>query len=206
MDRREHWERVYVAKADGELSWFQSAPGVSLELIQGVVPPARSVIDVGGGQSALAAGLLAMGVERVTVLDIAPSALRRGRERLGAAAERVRWVEGDVLEARGLGPADVWHDRAVFHFLTEAADRRLYAAAVRDALRPGGHAVIATFAPSGPERCSGLAVRRYDAAGIAAEFGAEFELVNSATETHTTPWGKAQEFAYAVLRRGAPVD
>lgn len=203
MDRAEHWESVYANKGDTELSWFQDRPGMSLELLGSIRPPPRGVVDVGGGQSSLAGALLDHGVERVVVLDLAASAIERGRERLGARAERVQWLVGDVLDDHDLGPIDAWHDRAVFHFLTDPQDRVRYTTAAAAALPAGRHAVIATFAQSGPETCSGLPVRRYDADTLAAEFGAGFRLVGSASEEHTTPWGKKQDFVYAVLRREA---
>jgi SAM-dependent methyltransferase len=201
--RRQHWEAVYQTKSDEQLSWYQARPEVSLRLIEGLRPPPRRVIDVGGGQSALAGELVARGVPEVTVLDVSAGALERARARLGpAVAGRIRWVHGDVLEVgAGLGPVDLWHDRAVFHFLTDPGDRRRYAAAAAEAVVPGGHAIVATFALTGPERCSGLPVCRYDAEGLGAEFAPAFRLAGSAAETHVTPWGKAQDFTYAVLER-----
>lgn len=201
MSRAAHWENVYLSKADRELSWFQPSPSVSLDLIDGLVPRPTSVVDVGGGQSALAGELLDRGVTGITVVDISPAALERGRTRLGSRSGLVRWVAGDVLEAADLGPCDLWHDRAVFHFLTERADRSRYVEAAARAVAPRGHAIVATFALTGPEKCSGLAVMRYDAASLANEFRSAFELVTSAAETHTTPWGKPQDFVYVVLRR-----
>lgn len=200
MTRAQHWETVYATKGDHELSWFQHAPSMSLTLIRRVRPTPHSAIDVGGGQSGLAGELLRLGVEDVTVLDLSSSALERARRRLGDDARSVRWIVGDALGARDLR-VDLWHDRAVFHFLTDEGERRRYAQAASSAVRPGGHAIIATFAPTGPEKCSGLPVRRYDAQSLAAEFADGFTLVDSATETHATPWGKAQDFTYALLRR-----
>lgn len=200
MTRAQHWESVYSTKGDGELSWFQDAPAMSIALIRRVRPTPRSAIDVGGGQSGLAGELLRLGVEDVSVLDIASSALERARQRLGDDARSVRWIVGDALEARDLR-VDLWHDRAVFHFLTDEEERRRYAQAASSAVRSGGHAIIATFAPTGPEKCSGLPVRRYDADALAGEFADGFTLVESATETHATPWGKSQDFTYALLRR-----
>jgi SAM-dependent methyltransferase len=200
LTRAQHWETVYSTKGDEELSWFQHAPAMSLALIRRIHPTPRSAIDVGGGQSGLASELLRLGVEDVSVLDISSSALERARKRLGQDADRVRWIVGDALEARDLR-VHLWHDRAVFHFLTDEEDRRRYVAAASTSVLPGGHAIIATFAPTGPEKCSGLLVRRYDADALAAEFADGFTLVESATETHATPWGKAQDFTYALLRR-----
>jgi 2-polyprenyl-3-methyl-5-hydroxy-6-metoxy-1,4-benzoquinol methylase len=199
--RREHWETVYRDKADAQLSWFQAEPSASLALIRSLRPAPRRVIDVGGGQSALAGELVSSGVEEVTVLDISDAAISRARERLGERATRVRWLTADVLESPDLGAFDLWHDRAVFHFLTDPGDRMRYADAVRRSVPSGGHVIMATFAPTGPEKCSGLPVRRYDARGIASELGESFRLLDSASESHATPWGKTQDFVYALLGR-----
>jgi SAM-dependent methyltransferase len=203
MDRRAHWEEVYRTKADADLSWFQERAAVSLELIAGISPRPRSVIDVGGGQSGLAGELLGIGVERVAVLDISGAALERARERMGEAASRVEWIEADVVAepAPELGRFEFWHDRAVFHFLTGAEERARYAALAARTVMRGGHLVIAAFGPSGPEKCSGLEVRRWDAGSLAAELGAGFELLPGREENHVTPWGKPQAFTYALLRR-----
>ncbi len=202
--RTEHWETVYRTKGDTELSWFQAEPGRSLELVRSLPNRPRHVLDVGGGQSSLAGALLEDGVETVTVVDLAPSALARGRERLGPAADRVHWVAGDVLDPATLAdvaPVDLWHDRAVLHFLTDADEPRRYVEAAARLVTPGGHAIVATFAPDGPERCSGLPVRRYDGAALAAAFAPAFRLVQSDHETHATPWDAMQAFTYAVLER-----
>lgn len=211
MDRRQHWQHVYETKADDQLSWFQPRPTTSLALIRAIVPAPASVIDIGGGQSSLAAALLREGVAHVAVLDISVVAIDRAKARLGQSADRVRWIVADVLEAPSpdtqrpgapdLGTFDLWHDRAVFHFLTDSHDRQRYAQAAARAVRPGGHAVIATFAPTGPEKCSGLPVQRYDADALAAEFAPAFTPVRAESETHTTPWGKAQDFTCVLLRR-----
>jgi 2-polyprenyl-3-methyl-5-hydroxy-6-metoxy-1,4-benzoquinol methylase len=201
MNRRAHWEHVYESKGDAELSWFQSTPTRSLSLIDALRPRPGRVIDVGGGQSALASELVARGVEHVSVVDIASAAIERGRARPGATAEAIRWIVGDVLELRDLGRFDLWHDRAVFHFLTDPEDRRRYVAAAARAIPAGGHAIVATFALTGPEKCSGLPACRYDAALLAREFDGSFVGVESAAETHRTPWGRTQHFTYVVLRR-----
>jgi SAM-dependent methyltransferase len=199
--RQEHWETLYRTRGDTELSWFQAHPAVSLSLIESLRPAPGSVIDVGGGHSALAGALLARGIESVTVVDISSAAIGRGRERLGSAADRVRWIVADVLEAPDLGELDLWHDRAVFHFLTDIEDQRNYISTASTSVRPGGHAIVATFAPTGPEKCSGLPVCRYDAAQLARAWGESFELIRSATESHATPWGTTQDFTYVVLVR-----
>lgn len=202
MDLRDHWNNIYQSKTDSELSWLQSEPAMSLSLIKSLEPAPRRVIDVGGGQSLLSGLLLNRypSVE-VTVLDISSAAMDRARRRLGVAAQKVQWIVADVLAVEELGSFDLWHDRAVFHFLTRPEDRRRYVSVAARAVVPDGHAIVATFAPTGPEKCSGLPVCRYDAASLAAEFGSQFRLVSSAAESHRTPSGKTQEFIYAILQR-----
>jgi SAM-dependent methyltransferase len=199
MTRKEHWESVYESKGDAEVSWTEAEPRESLSLI-GEVCLAGRVIDVGGGTSVLAERLVDLGYS-VAVLDISEKALDRARRRLGARGDRVRWIVADVTARPDIGVFDVWHDLAVFHFLTDAAERAAYVDLLLRTVRVGGHAIIATFAPDGPEKCSGLAVRRYDGASLVAELGAGLELVKSRPVTHLTPWGKAQAFAYFLLRR-----
>jgi SAM-dependent methyltransferase len=196
---REHWEAVYRSKDDTELSWTQPEPHMSLSLIREVCGRGR-VIDVGGGVSALAGRLADEGYS-VAVVDIAEAALARARTRLGARANSVEWIAADVTRQPDLGECDLWHDRAVFHFLVEASDRAAYVRLLTRTVRVGGHAVIATFAPDGPERCSGLPVRRYDGPTLALELAAGFRLVKSVPEAHVTPWGKAQAFQYSLFRR-----
>ncbi|HZW08948.1 MAG TPA: class I SAM-dependent methyltransferase [Phycisphaerales bacterium] len=198
MDRRGHWDQVYAAKRADEVSWHQRSPQRSLALIGGLGLGAEgAIIDVGAGASSLVDELLARGFRRITTIDIAAAALEHSRARLGERARLVRWVVGDVLDEIPGGPYDLWHDRAVFHFLTDAADRERYAANLRAALAPGGHAIIATFAPDGPQKCSGLEVARHDGASIAAAVG--LRLVKEEREEHVTPWGAVQRFVYAVL-------
>ena len=200
MGSKEHWENVYVAKNDDEVSWTQADPQMSLALIAEVCAPPGRVIDVGGGTSPLAERLLDAGYA-ATVLDISEAALARSRARLGERASNVRWLAADITAAPEVGQHDVWHDRAVFHFLTRHEDRQRYVESMTRALPPGRHAVIATFALDGPEMCSGLPVRRYDARSLAAELGHAFQLLKSIPETHLTPWGKPQAFQYSVFRR-----
>jgi SAM-dependent methyltransferase len=201
MNQREHWEDVYRTKGDTELSWFQSEPGISLSLIEALDDLPRRAIDMGGGQSSLAGELLRLGVEDVAVLDISQAAIERGQDRLGDDAARVQWIAADVLDPPDLGEFDLWHDRAVYHFLTNAADRERYLRVAAAAVAPGGHLIVATFAPTGPEKCSGLPVHRCDAEQLREEFKPLFSLVRSQPETHLTPWGKPQDFTYAVFRR-----
>ena len=199
-----HWETVYTSKGDAELSWTQTEPTTSLALIEDVGPAeacsAGRVIDVGGGTSLLAQRLLERGYA-VTVLDIAQAAIDRARRGLGARAGEVGWMVADVTAGPDLGTFDVWHDRAVFHFLTASGDRAAYTALLARTVPVGGHAVIATFALDGPEQCSGLEVRRYDGSALAAELGPCFRLLKSVPEVHRTAWGAAQSFQYSLFER-----
>jgi SAM-dependent methyltransferase len=196
---KDHWESVYSSRTDAELSWMQPDPHLSLSLISEVCPTG-SVIDVGGGTSLLPGKLVDDGYS-VTVLDISEAAVDRGRERLGPRAGTIHWIVADITASPNLGSFDVWHDRAVFHFLTYPADRAAYVALLARTVPIGGHAVIATFAPDGPEKCSGLDVRRYSGLTLSAELGVSWELLETAPETHMTPEGKPQSFQYGVFRR-----
>ncbi len=200
--RRDHWDRVHRQREPAERSWFQPSPALSLELIAnaGAAPAAR-VIDVGGGASRLVDHLLAAGYEDVTVLDIAPAALAESRRRLGERAQRVRWIEADVTSGELGGTFDVWHDRAVFHFLVDPEDRRRYLSLLALSVPPGGHAVIATFAEDGPDKCSGLPIVRYGKDTLARTLGSGWERVDWRRELHTTPAGKEQSFVYCLFRR-----
>jgi SAM-dependent methyltransferase len=201
MSGREHWDNVYATKGDAEVSWTEADPRRSLSLIREVCAPPARVIDVGGGTSTLCDRLLDAGYA-VSVLDISATALDRARARLGPRAADVRWIVADVADdSTDVGTHDCWHDRAVFHFLTDHADRQRYAALLARSVRPGGHAVIATFAPDGPEKCSGLPVCRYDGPALAAALGPALKLVRETRETHLTPWGKPQSFQYSLLQR-----
>jgi SAM-dependent methyltransferase len=202
-DSQAHWEGIYRTRSTQAVSWYRSHLDVSLALLrQAGLDTSTRLIDVGGGASTLVDDLLAQGLTDITVLDLSPAALASARERLGAHGETVRWLAADLLEA-DLAPAafDIWHDRAVLHFLASAEATSRYAAQAARAVRPGGHAVIGGFAPDGPERCSGLPVARRSAADIAALLGPTFRLVEERREQHTTPAGKAQAFAYALLER-----
>jgi SAM-dependent methyltransferase len=200
--RKEHWEAVYQSKGETEVSWYQTEPHLSLELITSVAPARDGrIIDVGGGASVLVDRLLDLPFKEIAVLDISETALGKARARLGERAKRVRWVVADVTEAPDLGTFDIWHDRAVFHFLTDAADRRKYVELARQTVPRGGHLIVASFADEGPKRCSDLNVCRYNAETMAAELGEGFSLVREAAETHTTPWGSTQSFFYGVFQR-----
>lgn len=204
MMERNHWESIYRAKPAWEVSWYQREATISRCLIQRVTPELDSpIIDVGGGASTLVDGLLDAGYRAVTVLDLAPSALAVAQERLGEHAGRVTWLASDVLTTP-LPAASyaVWHDRAVFHFLTNPKDRMRYVAQARRAVRPGGHVIVASFALEGPARCSGLEVVRYSPEKMHAEFGQGFRLLDSVREDHHTPSGVTQAFAYCLCRVG----
>ena len=193
-----HWENIYSTKSPESVSWYQPHAQRSLDWIvrTGIAREAQ-IIDVGGGASTLVDDLLDEGYEHITVLDLSDAALHVARKRLGARAEQVRWCESDVTTAEF--PAlmfNVWHDRAVFHFLTEAADRRAYVKQLRHAVKPGGHIIMATFSLDGPTHCSGLPIVQYSADTLQAEFGSYFELVEHANEQHTTPSGAVQHFIY----------
>lgn len=207
MDLRAHWDRVYAERGPERVSWYQPEAQLSLALIRQVAPPpAPTVLDVGGGASTLVDGLLAAGYTRLHVLDLSRAALTAARDRLGPErAARVEWREGDVLAAElAEASVDVWHDRAVFHFLTDERERHRYVAQVRRAVRIGGYVLVATFAEDGPARCSGLAVARYGVTALHAEFGAGFRLVESVHEEHHTPWGARQGFTYCLCRTESP--
>jgi SAM-dependent methyltransferase len=201
-DRKTHWEGIYSTRSETGVSWYQTEPRRSLELITSVAPARDGrIIDVGGGASVLIDRLLDLPFAETAVLDISETALGKVKARLGQRAERVRWVVADVTDAPDLGTFDVWHDRAVFHFLTDADDRRKYVELARRTIPEDGHVIIGSFADDGPKRCSDLDVRRYNAESMAAELGESFWLVKHASETHTTPWGSRQAFFYGAFRR-----
>jgi SAM-dependent methyltransferase len=199
---KDHWEGVYRRKAAEEVSWYRPHLERSLDFIERAnLGLGAAIIDVGGGTSTLVDDLLARGFTNVTVLDISPSAIEATRARLGGRAPRVRWMTADVTQA-SLEPAtyDLWHDRAVFHFLREAGERQRYVSALRRALKPGGHVLLATFGLQGPERCSGLDVVRYDPDELHAQLGRDFEKVRSVIEIHRTPGGAEQQFIYCLFK------
>lgn len=202
MNEKRHWEAVYSKNRPEAVSWFQPSAERSLALIRSVAPDLNvPIIDVGGGTSVLVDDLLGAGYKNLSVLDLAGSALAVAKARLGPAASAVRWIEADVRTADlPTGAYGVWHDRAVFHFLTRAADRAAYVAQVQRTLRVGGYALVATFAEDGPSKCSGLPVARYSAQGLHDEFGDSFELVAAERESHSTPMGIEQPFIYCLCR------
>ena len=199
--RRAHWENVYATKAENEVSWFQRSPTPSLDLIvQAGATATSAIIDIGGGASRLVDHLIDQDFADVTVLDLSAAALAAARGRLGPGADRVEWIVADVTAWEPARAYDIWHDRAAFHFLTEAGDRAAYIARLQRGLRVGGHAIIASFGPDGPERCSGLPVVRYDSAQLTRTLGPAFELVHTQRHEHATPWDTRQAFQFSIFR------
>lgn len=203
MSTREHWDEVYRSKSPDSVSWYRPRLDQSLAWIDSLdLPPTADIVDIGGGASTLVDDLLARGFSHLSVADISGHALEHSGARLGDAAEAVRWIVGDVTTSLlDESSVDLWHDRAVFHFLADASRRDGYVEALHKSVRPGGFALIATFGPDGPERCSGLPVVRYASGDIAAALGSTFELAKQADEVHTTPSGAPQAFAYALCQR-----
>jgi 2-polyprenyl-3-methyl-5-hydroxy-6-metoxy-1,4-benzoquinol methylase len=202
MNAQTHWERIYAEKAPDAVSWYRPHLETSLALIEQISPDrSASIIDVGGGESTLVDDLLARGYENITILDISQTAIDANRKRLRMESERVNWLAADICKIE-LDPSayNLWHDRAVFHFLTEARDRTAYVDQVALAVKRGGHVIVSTFGPEGPMKCSGLDVVRYDAQSLHKEFGINFRLVESSKELHQTPFGTVQQFLYCHCR------
>jgi SAM-dependent methyltransferase len=198
MNTELHWENVYGTKAPNEVSWFSPHLETSLTFIERSAPSdSAGIIDVGGGESTLVDDLLARGRANLTVLDISQTAIDVTKARLGSLADRVAWIVADVTRTDlPANTYDVWHDRAVFHFLTAAADRAAYIEGVKKSVKQGGHVIVGTFGPEGPAKCSGLNVQRYDADSLHGEFGRRFRLIDSVKELHQTPFGTTQQFVY----------
>jgi ubiquinone/menaquinone biosynthesis C-methylase UbiE len=203
MESKTHWEEVYDTKDATKVSWFQENPDLSLQLIENTcVGSLAQVIDVGGGASNLVDNLLDRNYQNVTVLDISASALQVAQERIGSQANVVTWLDADITQIElPYQFYDVWHDRAVFHFLTRASDRQKYVEAVMHSVKAGGHVIVATFDIDGPSRCSGLEVVRYNSDSLHNEFGDKFNLVHSTSESHETPFGTEQKFIYCYCRK-----
>jgi SAM-dependent methyltransferase len=203
VNKQEHWEKVYRTKARDEVSWFREHLDTSLRMIANTgVEKDAAIIDVGGGNSTLVDDLLDRGFADVSVLDISAEAMNDSKQRLGVKAASVNWIHEDITSAKL--PADhygLWHDRAVFHFLTNAEDRRRYVRLVMSALKLGGHIIVASFGLEGPEKCSGLEVVRYSPESMHDEFGNQFQLVDSVGETHNTPFSTTQDFVYCYCRK-----
>ena len=201
MNRKDHWETVYTKNKDTEVGWYQADPQISLSLIEKVSPGRGSVIDVGGGTSRLPEKLLDHGYEKIAVLDISAAAIARAKARSAEQAAHIQWIVADITEVETLGQFDNWHDRAVFHFLLNPADRKRYVELATRTVPSGGHLIIGTFAHDAPARCSGLDVCRYDAASLAAEFSNGFRIMEEQSHLHTTPTGKPQHFIFATFER-----
>jgi 2-polyprenyl-3-methyl-5-hydroxy-6-metoxy-1,4-benzoquinol methylase len=202
MDAKAHWEKVYTTKAPEAVSWYRRHLDTSLALIERAAEArSASIIDVGGGESTLVDDLLLRGYKNIAVLDVSQTAIDLTKSRLGSAAEQVRWLVADITEF-ALEPRayDLWHDRAVFHFLTAREQRIAYVRQVARSVKPGGHIIVSTFGSEGPTKCSGLEVMRYDAGSLHGEFGARFRLVESSKELHHTPFGTTQQFLYCYCR------
>jgi SAM-dependent methyltransferase len=202
FDRQNHWENVYRAKTERDVSWFEENPASSLDLIRAAgVSADASIIDVGGGASRLVDALLDEGSVSLTVLDVSGQALTRAKTRLGRRSAKVQWLVADVTTWKPTQTYDLWHDRATFHFLVDAGDQAAYAERVLDAVRPGGHVIIGTFAKDGPEQCSGLPVIRHDAASLGQILGPSFEPIETRNHDHQTPKGTIQRFQFSLFRR-----
>ena len=203
MDNKQHWEQVYTTKASDSVSWFQEHADQSLRLIHNTrLGKDAAIIDVGGGTSRLVDDLVAEGYTDLTVFDLSSTALAVARQLLGKHEDIVHWIEGDITRAKfPMNRFDIWHDRAVFHFLTDPADRHAYVERVLSSVRPGGHVIVATFAEDGPEKCSGLPVMRYQPEALHAVFGDTFQLVEHEKEAHHTPFGTVQQFVYCYCRK-----
>jgi len=202
MNAKTHWEKVYTTKEPESVSWYRAHLEISLALVERAADSrSASIIDIGAGESTLVDDLLAKGYENITVLDVSQTALEVTKKRLGLLSEQVNWIVADITQVH-LEPFayDVWHDRAVFHFLTSVEQRSAYVRNVAMAVNPGGHVIVSTFGPEGPASCSGLEVMRYDAESLHNEFGTRFRLVKSLKELHRTPFGTTQQFLYCYCR------
>lgn len=205
MQSKDHWEKLYSKKAPTSVSWFQEHASTSLAIVRSTgVSKKAAIIDVGGGASTLVDDLLLAGYENLSVLDLSASALARAKKRIGTSAAKIRWLQADITKVDlPIHQFDIWHDRAVFHFLKSPEDRTIYVEAVLRAVKPGGHVIVATFAEDGPTECSGLPVMRYSADDLFAEFGSSFTLLQHLKETHQTPFGTNQKFVYCYFRKVA---
>lgn len=198
MQKKEHWETVYSTKSPDSVSWFQEHAETSLNFIKKLnLEKGTSIIDVGGGASTLVDDLLVNGYSRLSVLDLSGAALEAAKNRIGANSVNVQWLEADVTEVQfPKHQFEVWHDRAVFHFLTKPEEREAYIKNVTHSVNPAGHIIISTFAEDGPAQCSGLPVMRYSAETLQAEFGEGFLLEEQLKENHNTPFGTTQKFVF----------
>ncbi|MCW8936259.1 MAG: class I SAM-dependent methyltransferase [Gammaproteobacteria bacterium] len=197
MSNKEHWENVYKEKSSNDVSWYQKEPLLSLDLInKSKLTLDDAILDVGGGVSVLVDKLQEKGFINLAVLDISNNALLGAKNRLGDKADKINWYEADITQFNSPQPFSLWHDRAVFHFLTDKRDREKYVDVLKNTLKPGGHLIIAAFSVGGPEKCSGLDIVQYDEGKMSAALGKDFSLLESKSETHITPAGKEQRFTY----------
>jgi len=202
MDPKKHWEGIYQENNPDEVSWFQPKLAISLELIKSVEPRKDArIIDIGGGASTLVESLLSDGYKNLSVLDISGNALAKIKERLKEKASQIEWFETSILDFSNPRKFDLWHDRAVFHFLVNGSDRATYLKNLTGLLKAGGHLIVATFAIDGPLKCSGLDVVRYDETAMKKEIGEGFEFLKSCNEIHKTPWDTEQKFTYFLFRK-----
>ena len=201
-NRQTHWEHVYSSKTESEVSWFQTTATPSMELLTRIgATPTSAIIDIGGGASRLVDDLHAQGFENLTVLDLSVAALATARTRLGSHSDKVAWIVADITTWSPPALYDIWHDRAALHFLTQPDEQFAYRERLITALRPGGHAIIGTFAPNGPETCSGLPVIRHTAQSLSGLLGDEFTLVGQQSHDHLTPWSALQKFQFSSFQR-----
>jgi 2-polyprenyl-3-methyl-5-hydroxy-6-metoxy-1,4-benzoquinol methylase len=203
MDTRSHWESIYSTKAPDAVSWYRPHLETSLGIIENIAGRGASIIDVGGGESTLVDDLLARDYSNITLLDLAETAIKVTKQRLGPVGSNVKWIVGDITNVElPSNSYDVWHDRAVFHFLKTNVERLAYVGQVVKSVKSGGHVLVSTFGPEGPTKCSGLEVMRYDAETLHAQFGVQFRLLKSVKELHETPFGTTQQFVYCLCRIG----
>lgn len=195
-----YWNEVYQTKETDKVSWYQAEPNASLEAIALCGARSLSVIDIGGGASRLVGALLDQRRRDITVLDVSTKALTLSRLRLGAEGDQVSWISADITKWKPRRQWDIWHDRAVFHFLTESRDRQAYLQALKAAVPSGGHVILASFAPEGPDQCSGLPVQKYTPDEMVEVLGADFELQRCWGETHAPPGGGEQAFTWCLFR------
>ncbi len=197
-----HWDNVYLSKDPTETSWYQKDPTVSLNLINDAgISHSSSIVDIGGGASVLVDKLLDQGFQDLTVVDISERALEHTKHRLANRADDINWIVADITEYEFQREYDLWHDRAVFHFLTNPEQRERYKQSLKNTLAPNGYLILATFALDGPMKCSGLEVERYGTAKLQVELGNDFDLLKSVEENHQTPWGSEQKFTYCLFKK-----
>lgn len=198
---KNHWENIYITKSPQDVSWYQAIPEISLKLIQEVTNNRARILDIGAGASTLVDNLLELGYSKLAVLDISCTVIYLVKKRLGDQAYKIEFYNSDIRDFKPALTFDIWHDRAVFHFLLDQESKKQYINALKNSLKTSGHAIIATFAEDGPKKCSGLDIKQYNQESIRLELGDEFKLLRSVLETHLTPWGAEQRFIYFIFER-----